>query len=599
MHETDVITLAQARTLDGAFRERVGRSPNATAYIQYDEASQSWQEFSWTQTADLVARWQEALLAEGLKPGERVAMMLHNCREWVIFDQAAQGLGLVTVPIYPNDRKENVAYILQDAGVRLFLIDNNEQWQALQEIQDQLAGLVRIVSLQPVETVSLGPWMIHASDWIPSGASALQTSAGDPDDLATIVYTSGTTGRAKGVMLSHRNMLSNALACVKLIDIFPDDLMLSFLPLSHTLERTLGYYLPILTGCSVAYARSVPQLAEDLVRIRPTILISVPRIFERVYGRIQEKLEHDPAIARRLFNQAVEIGWKRFEYRQKRAAWSPDLLLWPLLQGLVGRKVQAKLGGRIRFAVSGGAALSPDIAKLFIGLGINIQQGYGLTETSPVITANPLEDNRPASVGVPLEGVEVKTGDDDELLTRSPSVMLGYWNNPEATRQVIDQDGWLHTGDQARIADGHVYITGRLKEILVLANGEKVSPVDMEMAITMDSLFDQALVIGEGRPFLSALVVPNPEELANLARQLGLDPDSGSVSENKDLKRLLLERIHRQLHAFPGYAKIRNLSLIREPWSIENDLMTPTLKMRRARIVEQCRNQVETLYRGH
>ena len=599
MHEPDVISLEQARTLGGALRERLRRSPDAVAYIQYNPAAESWQEFSWKETAEQIARWQQALQTEGLEPGDRVAMMLRNCHEWVIFDQAAQGLGLVTVPIFTNDRAENVAYILRDAGVRLFLIDDNEQWQMLREIEQQLTGLIRIVSLQPLDAVGLGHRLVQADDWVPAGAADLQTREIDPDELATIVYTSGTTGRAKGVMLSHRNILWNALACVKLIDIFPDDLMLSFLPLSHTLERTLGYYLPILTGCRVAFARSVPQLAEDLLQIRPSILISVPRIFERVYGRIQEKLAQEPAIARGLFNKAVEIGWRRFEHQQKRGAWSPSLLLWPLLQALVAGKVQARLGGRIRFAVSGGAALSPDIAKLFIGLGIRIQQGYGLTETSPVITANALDANRPASVGVPLTGVEVKTGENDELLTRSPSVMLGYWNNPEATRQVIDQDGWLHTGDQVKIQDGFVYITGRLKEIVVLANGEKVPPVDMEMAITMDSLFEQALVIGEGKPFLSALLVPNAEEITKLARQLALDPDSESILEDENLKRLLLEHIQHQLRAFPGYAQVRNINLIAKPWSIENGLLTPTLKARRKRIMEHYRDRVEMLYQGH
>ncbi len=599
MHEIDIISPEQAITLPGAFRERVKRTPSEVAYIQYEMESGGWQEYSWADTAAEVSRWQQALQAEGVKPGERVALMLRNCREWVIFDQAAQGLGLVTVPIFTNDQPENVSYILQDAGVRVLLIDDNEQWLSLQEIQDQLAGLTRIISLRPVDPCGLNIPVVHAAEWLPDRTAGLKTHASDPDTLATIVYTSGTTGRSKGVMLSHRNILFNAAACIDMIPIYSDDLMLSFLPLSHTFERTLGYYLPVLAGSRVAYARSVPQLAEDLVTIKPTILISVPRIFERIHARIQGKLEQGPTLAARLFQQTVDTGWRLFEYRQGRAPWSARLLAWPLLQRLVARKVQAKLGGRLRFAVSGGAPLSEQIARMFIGLGIDIQQGYGLTETSPVITANPLQDNIPASVGIVLKGIEIKIARKSELITRSPSVMLGYWNNPTATHQVLDSEGWLHTGDQARIEEEHVYIIGRLKEIIVLATGEKVPPADMEMAITQDGLFEQILIIGEGRPYLSALVVPDPELFGHLVRQLGLDPEQDDITSSEQVIRALLERINGSLHPFPGYARIRKLAIQLEPWTIDQGLVTPTLKLRKNQIMERYRELIDSLYTGH
>ncbi len=600
MHETDIISPTRAITLPGAFRERVRRSPDAVAYIQYRPETEGWQEYSWADTAAEVARWQEALQSEGLKRGERVAVMLRNCREWVIFDQAAQGLGLVTVPIFTNDQPDNVSYILQDAGARVLLIGDREQWASLQEIQDQLAGLTRIISLERLEASGLDIRLTHLADWLPATAtSGLKNLATDPDALATIVYTSGTTGRSKGVMLSHRNILTNAAGCIDLIPIFTDDLMLSFLPLSHTLERTLGYYLPILAGSRVAYARSIPQLADDLTRIRPTILISVPRIFERIHARIQERLEEGPELAARLFRRTVATGWRRFEYRQGRAPWSPALLTWPLLERLVARKVQARLGGRLRFAVSGGAPLSEEIARMFIGLGVNIQQGYGLTETSPVISANPLEDNLPASVGVPLKEVETRVGKNDELLTRGPCVMLGYWNKPDATRQVLDPEGWLRTGDKVRVESGHLFIIGRLKEIIVLANGEKVPPADMETAITRDGLFQQALVIGEGRPFLSALVVTDPELLDHLLRQLAPGTGEARDLDSDKVQQALLERVNACLHAFPGYARIHRLGVLQQPWGIEEGLLTPTLKLRRERIMTRYAALIESLYAGH
>jgi long-chain acyl-CoA synthetase len=590
--QTDVIPLALANTLAAVFEERVRRTPHKTAYLQYDNILGEWQEMNWRQMAEQVARWQAALRQERLQPGDRVAIMLRNCREWVMFDLAAQGLGLVTVPIYTNDRAENIGYVLQDAGVRLLLLESNEQWLVLQQIHNQLAGLNRIITLEPVDPMGLQPRLVTLDDWLPQDYEPeLQVLDLDPHNLATIVYTSGTTGRAKGVMLSHHNILWNIAAGLRLIDVYPSDRLLSFLPLSHTLERTVGHFTPIVVGASVAYARSIPKLGEDLLNIKPTILIAVPRIFERIHAKIQEKLAEDSAVARKIFATAVEIGWLRFEYQQGRAAWSPRLALWPLVNKLVASKIQAKLGGKLRFAVSGGAALSPAIAKVFIGLGVPILQGYGLTETSPIIAANPPADNLPASVGIALPGLEVKIGADDELLCRSPSVMRGYWNNPAASADIIDAEGWLHTGDKVRLEHNHLFITGRIKEIIVLANGEKVPPADMEMCISLDKLFDQVLVIGEGRPYLAALVVLNRES----CEQLSIDLDTPAA----DLEDRLIKRIASRLDSFPGYAKIRRVALFKAPWTIDNDLMTPTLKVRRNRILEQYADVVESLYQGH
>jgi len=596
----DTIPYEKAPTLAAAFRERIKKTPDKVAYTQFDEETKKWVDTTWKEMGQSVAKWQAALKKEGLNPGDRVALILRNCKEWVIFDQAALGLGLVVVPLYINDRPENIGYILQNAGVRLLLLENNDQWKELAEIHDQLAGLGRIVSLQQIEHLTLQPHLVQVDKWLPQEECELEALESKPDELATIVYTSGTTGRSKGVMLSHTNILCNVQAALKCYAIYPDDCFLSFLPLSHTFERTIGYYLPLIAGSSTAYARSILELGEDLLHIRPTLLISVPRIFERVYGKITAKLENDPPIIRKLFHMAVSIGWKKFEFEQKRSSWSFDLLLWPLLNKLVASKIQAKLGGRLRFAVSGGAALSPDIAKIFIGLGIPIQQGYGLTETSPVIAGNRLDDNIPASIGTKLPGIEVKIGPNDELLTRSQCVMMGYWDNKEATQEIIESSGWLHTGDKARIDEnGHIFITGRLKEIIVLATGEKVPPADMEMAISLDSLFEQVMVIGEGKPSLSALVCLERTQYENITNELGLAPDSEETLWNVALQELLVSRIRKQLHSFPGYAQIHRVGIILEPWTVENGLITPTLKIRRNLILKKYSSIVDTLYSAH
>ncbi len=595
LHEQQVIAMDDAPTLAQLFNERCTRTPGGLAYLQYQEGE--WRSHSWEQMRALVARWQAAMIRDGLQAGERVAIMCSNRCEWVACDQAALGLGLVTVPVYTNDRADNIAWILSDSGARMLMVETVAQWESLAGLHPQLAGLHRIVCLEPGATG--GDNLVTLAEWLGEEAP-YHCQPGPADGIATIVYTSGTTGRPKGVMLSHSNILFNIQAALKLFDVFPHDLMLSFLPLSHAFERTVGYYLPMTTGTAVAYSRSIPLLAEDLVAVRPTLMISVPRIFERVYRKITEKLHGESPLKQRLFRMAVDTGWAHFLYAQGRGPWRPSFLARPLLDSLVGRKVRAKLGGRIRFTVCGGAPLVPEVARLFIGLGIPIVQGYGLTETAPIIAGNPLNDNEPASVGVPLPGIEVRIGKDDELLTRSPSVMLGYWNNPEATAAVLDEEGWLHTGDQARIApSGHIHITGRLKDIIVLSNGEKVPPGDMENAILMDELVEQIMVIGEGKPYLSALVVPNAEAYAHLTDSLQLDPADKATGLDEKLRAVFLEHVQACTASFPGYAQVRQLAVVNEPWTPDNGLATPTLKLRRNKILERYHDIAETLYAGH
>ncbi len=597
-----LVPWSAATSLAALFRERVARSPEKAAYIQYDKTAEKWLQTSWRATAERIGRWQRAMRDSGLRKGDRVAIMLRNSLEWVLFDQAALGLGLVVVPIYTNDRAENIGYILQDAQVRLLFIENQLQWQTLSQIEDQLAGLTRIVTIEPVEPGFPKPRVQTLDEWLPEPGldHPLIADESGLDELATIVYTSGTTGRPKGVMLSHHNILFDVYAAADRVTGYPDDRFLSFLPLSHMFERTACYYMAMAIGAEISFSRGVPELGEDLASERPTLIITVPRIFERIHARLMDKLAHESAFKRRLFEQAVEIGWARFEHSQGHAPWSPRLLLHPLLDRLVGAKVRARLGGRLRYAISGGAPLPYEIARMFIGLGVEIIQGYGLTETSPIITGNRPDDNDPASVGPPLKGIEIRLGDNDELLTRSPAVTLGYLNDPEATAALIDEDGWLHTGDVARIDDsGRVHITGRIKDILVLSNGEKIPPGDMEIAIAMDELFDQVLIVGEGRPYLAALVVLEPNVYREFAREHGCPEEMLDACTDERVIEAVLERVQRRLHAFPGYAKIHRIAIVPEPWTIENNLMTPTLKLKRQRIEAKHADRIEELYAGH
>ncbi len=627
----DVIDPAEVKTIDGLFRERVSRSADKTACIQYCVATDRWVEHSWRWMAEQVERWRRAMAADqclglGLgtgtgtgtetetepERGARAAIRMGNRHEWVLYDQACMAAGLVVTPLYAEDRPDNVAYILEHTGARLFLVENAGMWLDMAAELPRLSKLARVVVLDDAKdaedaddqlagiddprVMSLSRWLAQAGE----GDMDIPPPAAQPDDLATIVYTSGTTGKPKGVMLSHANMLLNAHAGLKGVPVFPDDKFLSFLPLSHMFERTVGYYLPMMAGASVAYNRSIPELADDLAANRPTILITVPRIFERAYGVIQTRLEQGPALRRRLFAKAVAVGWRRFEIAQGRAAWGMDQLLWPLLKALVAKKIRARFGGNLRFVISGGAPLGLKISRVFIALGVEVLQGYGLTETGPTLTVNTPARNKPSSIGLPFIGAEIRLSEGGELQARSPSVMLGYWQNEEATRRCIDAAGWFATGDLAAIdEDGFISITGRLKEIIVLATGEKVPPADMESAICDDPLFEQVMVMGEGRAFLCALIVLNPERWPQHAAALGVDPNDAQALASERVEKFMLEKVADRLRDFPGYAAVRRLWVTTEPWTVTGGAITPTLKIKRPVLRERFKAQIENLYAGH
>ena len=595
-----VISMAAAATLDGLFRERVQRTPDLVAYKAYNEQHGNWRDYTWAQIDRQVARWQSALEADGLKPGDRVAVMLRNSPEWVIFDQAALGLGLVVVPLYTQDRPENSAYIINNSDCKVLLVEGQEHWQALQDVLGELRGVVRFLTVSALPASGSDPRLKWIGDWLPEDGGATRHLARDGNSLATIVYTSGTTGRPKGVMLSHNNILSNTEAALTVLATGHDDIFMSFLPLSHTFERTCGYYLTIMSGSTVAYARSIPLLGEDLQTIRPTMLISVPRIYERIWSAIRAKLDEGSPLRKKLFLFAADVGYARFEHAQGRGPRRLSFLLWPLLNRLVASKVLARLGGRLRYALSGGAALPPDISRIFIGLGLPILQGYGLTETSPIATANRPENNIPASVGQPIPDVQIKIGDKGAVMIKGPNIMLGYWNNEEATRAMIGTDGWLNSGDTGRIGDqGHLFITGRLKEIIVLSNGEKVPPYDMEAAIAQDALFEQVILLGEGKSYLTVMAVLNPDHWKKLAADSGIDAGAAGALQSEPAEKAILARISAQIREFPGYAQVRRATVTLEPWTVENGLLTPTMKLKRAKVMEKFNAEIDQMYAGH
>ncbi len=594
------IRAEEAESLSGLFLRRTELTPESPAFHQFDRRRQQWITHSWREMRQRVARWQQGLARESLAPGDRVALLLANSVEWVCCEQAAMSLGLVVVPLYTWDSPENLAWLLADSGARLLLTGTWHQWGMLLPHVHLFPDLAKVLCLEE-DVDANGPVpLVPVPTWLPREAEMEPPASLRPDDVATIVYTSGTTGPPKGVMLTHRNILWNAEALQQVVPSYPSDVLLSFLPLSHSFERTVGYYAPMMAGSSIAYVRSVKQLGEDLLAIRPTILISVPRIFEKLHARVEKRVAAKGVIARRLLELTVETGWQWFCYRQGRAP-KPGLgtrILHPLLQRLVAKKIRDRLGGRLRFAASGGAPLQEPVARFLLSMGIPLLQGYGLTEAAPVISTNTLERNDPASVGPPLPGVQCRIGKDRELLVRSPGVMAGYWNRPEQSRQAVDSRGWLRTGDVVEIRDNMLYIRGRLKEILVTSTGEKVAPVDLETAIRADPLVEQVMVVGEGRPYIAALLVLRREPWHELAAELGIDGDDPASLRNEAATRAVLDRIGPRMRKFPAPARVRAVALLPEPWSIDNGLLTPTLKLRRRRIEQRFAGTIRELYGG-
>jgi len=579
----DTFTIAQA------FNERVNLTPSKIAYREFDHHTQQWQSYTWAETRALAAAVQQWLIETGIVAGDRVAIMLPNSVMWVAIDQAAAGLGVITVPLYPNDREDNVHYILEKTGCRLLLIESYEQYELSKNFIREIESLQNIVLTNQVEGVDLPLLRDKINNY---QGLVFKCDGCTHKDPATIVFTSGTTGRPKGVILSHRNLLINAADSGRAVPVSAEDKLLSFLPLSHTFERTTGYYAPMLHAAEITYTRSIDLLADDLQIVKPTILISVPRIYERVFAKINEQVQRKSVFAQTLFKLTHEIGYKKFCYQQGTNDWSVAFLIHPLLDRLIAKKIREKLGGRLKFAVAGGAAFSKDLNAFFIGMGINVLQGYGMTESSPVISANRVDQNIVGSVGLALDNVEVKLSSVGELMVRGDSIMLGYWDNEDATKEVLTEDGWLHTGDIARIENEIIYITGRVKDIIVLSNGEKIPPADVEHAICTDPLFDQTIVIGERKPFLSAIVVLNLE-------QCHLQRIDVKNLHSEEVRSELLRRIGQHMDEFPGYAQIYKITATLDPWEVENGLLTPTLKIKRGKVKELFKQEIDQMYVGH
>lgn len=597
--------LESLSTLCEFFQNRVRLAPNDEALREFDKSAKKWISYSYRSVSDAVLSWRRSFARLGLARGTRVAMLLPNGVNAVCFDQAALANALVPVPLHAIDTPGSSAYILQDSGSEVLVTNKLARWLAIQQSGFDVSAVKKVILTDEAEVPAEDPLVERLSDWLAAGSG--QTALPEPpkaDDLAAIVYTSGTTGKPKGVMLTHANIASNVRST--LAHVKPDigAVFLSFLPLSHTFERTAGYYLALATGSTIVFNRSLQLLGEDFKVVRPHVMISVPRVYERIYAKLNAALAKKGKMAQLFFESAVDAGWEDFCRRNTVKADAAGVgfgrrLLGKVLKEKVSRTLQEQFGGRLKVAISGGAALNTKVAKVFCGLGLPIIQGYGMTETSPIIAGNTVEDNDPDTVGRLLRDVEVRLGEAGEVQVRAPSVMKGYWGRPKETQQTFTEDGWLKTGDVGCFdAGGRLRLNGRIKEIIVTSTGEKISPVDIETAAECDPLISQAYAVGDGEAYIAVLVSLEKEAWAKLAQSLGLSPEDPASLQDSRARQAVLGVVRKSCAAFPAYAVPRNVALTLDAWTIENGLLTPTLKLKRGPMKIRYQQLLKEMYQG-
>jgi long-chain acyl-CoA synthetase len=575
-------------------------------HLKY-RAPEGWKGISSEELRVAVEETSMGLRELGVGAGDRVAILSENRPEWAFADLATLCAGAVDVPIYPTLTPHHVGYILANSGARVAFVSSPSLAARIGAVRDQAPALEHVVRFDP----DPAPGTTTLEELRSRGRAALadrpdavrrRADAVGSGDLATLIYTSGTTGDPKGVMLTHGNLTSNVLAAEKAIPILgTDDVALSFLPLCHSFERTAGHNFMLHSGATIAYAQSVDKVPENMLEVRPTVMCSVPRLYEKMFARVNEKVRADPPLRQRIFRWALAVGARGFAHRVSGTSPGPLLRVQlALADGLVFSKIKERTGGRLRIFVSGGAPLGREIAEFFGAAGLLICEGYGLTETSPVITCNRPDRIRPGTVGLPLDGVEVKIAQDGEILTRGPHVMKGYFNNPEATAEAIDEEGWFHTGDVGHLdPDGFLVITDRKKDIIVTSGGKNIAPQPIENRLKTNPFFAEVVMIGDKRNFPSALVVPNFEALEAWAKKTGLQAASREeLVARPEVKQHVLGLMAELLSDIAQYEKIKKVTVLPKEFTQESGELTPTLKVKRRVIADRYRDQIERMYAG-
>jgi long-chain acyl-CoA synthetase len=580
--------------------EQQARRYDSRAFLRA-KSKDGWVDHSWRSVAQRAARLRAGLSSLGFKTGDRVAIFSDNSPEWVIVDMAALGLGAIVVPLYTTGSAEETRHVLNDSGARLVAVDTLQRLRKIREL-GSLPALESILLTQHDAAMPIGAGPKFVTLEQASGSDPMPAVASAWDQPATFIYTSGTTGPPKGAMLSHGNIVANCESNLSALDLNSDDSTLSFLPVAHSFERTAGYYTVMLAGGTIAYAEGLAHIGANLLEVEPTVVLTVPRLLEVIHSRIMRNVESSGLVRQRIFRTAIAIGIRAAEYRHQGRSLPLHLAAaMRLFRPLVFSRLRAIFGSRLRYLISGGAPLSIEINRLLAAAEIPIVEGYGLTEASPVVSCNLHGSTRIGTVGRPLKNVEVRTAADRELLVRGPNVMKGYYNNECASREAIDGDGWLHTGDIAQIdTAGYITIIDRKKDIIVLSNGKNVSAANLESRLATDPFIAQACVVGDRRKHLAAILVPDFETLA--ARP----PDNVQIEQRQPAElandRVLREFFRARIGEFnrplSDVERIVDFVLTEQPFSQDNGELTPTMKIRRRVVQQHYEAQIEALYRS-
>ncbi len=559
-------------------------------------------------SAEMIARIELiglGLYGLGMRRGDRAAILAANSPEWTLSDAGCQLTGVIDVPIYTTLSPSSVCYILRDSGARVLFLENKEAWERIRGVLSECPELEKIVfydaaeidgetGISLAELEEMGSFLKKEN---PSLKAELSRAVG-PDDVATLIYTSGTTGEPKGVMLSHMNLISNVIDAGAKFDFTGHDKPLSVLPLSHVFERT-GMYLYIRNGMMVHYAEAIEKVPDNLQEVRPTLFVGVPRIFEKVYGRAKLQAGRSSRLKEKIFDWAIDVAKDHARLTCAGKAVSRSLAIkHSIADRLIYKKFRAFFGGSLRHCISGGAALSDEIALIFTGAGVSIMQGYGLTETSPVISSNNIIDWRLGTVGKPIRNVEVRIATDGEIEVRGPNVMLGYYNKPEATREAFTADGWFKTGDIGTLdADGYLRITDRKKELFKTSGGKYIAPAPIEQMIKSSRFVNQVVLIGNERKFASALIVPNFEQLENYAHIKGLDIKTpAQFCAHPKIIDLLERQVAEATEGLSHFETVKRIALLENELTVEGGELTPTLKVKRRVVDEKYKNVIDRIY---
>jgi long-chain acyl-CoA synthetase len=568
----------------------------------------TYRGITYSEVRSRVETFAFGLASLGLKRGDRVAIIAENRPEWVISDLAIVSLGAVDVPVYPTMTAKQIEFIFNDAGVKMAIVSNQFQLNKVMRIYPEVATLEKVIlivekgTIPEPDTISFSAVMDLGKAHRKEQPDLLATSMAivKPEDLLTLIYTSGTTGNPKGVMLTHENLVSNIKAAAQVIDFGSDDIMLSFLPLSHSFERMAGYYTGMACGVTIAYAESVETVRDNMLEVRPTIVTTVPRLFERIHSRVMKQMDASSPVKKKIFHWAISVGRAFAEAKKRGGAGLSLRLRHAVADRLVYSKLRERTGGRMRFFVSGGAALGKEFGEFFEAAGIIIIEGYGLTESSPVISVNHLDNYKFGSVGPAVPGVEVRIASDGEILARGRNIMKGYWNNPEATRQAVDEEGWLHTGDIGFLdPEGFIHITDRKKHLFVSSGGTNIAPQPIENLFLSSKYIEQFMLIGDRRMFLTALIVPDFEALREFADSRNIRYSSDAdLARDPLINELMDKEINQIQRDLANYERVRRFTLLEKQFSIEEGELTPTQKIRRKVIEERYSSIIDVMYEG-